>query len=55
MTRAPIGLVAALRETSVLFAMLMGIYFFREPFGKRRLLAVVLIVAGIIVLKLPVH
>jgi len=53
MTRAPIGLVAALRETSVLFAMLMGTYFFREKFGKTRSLAVIFIVAGIIVLELP--
>ena len=52
-TRAPIGLVAALRETSVLFAMLMGTYFFREKFGKTRSLAVFLIIVGIIVLKLP--
>lgn len=53
MTRAPIGIVAAVRETSVLFATLMGTYFFREKFAKRRWVAVVLIVAGIILLKLP--
>jgi drug/metabolite transporter (DMT)-like permease len=51
MTQAPIGLVAALRETSVLFAAVIGYYVFGEHFGPRRWLAVVLIVAGIIVLN----
>jgi drug/metabolite transporter (DMT)-like permease len=53
MTRAPIGLVAALRETSVLFAGAIGAYCFGEKFGPRRWIAVVLIVGGIILLKLP--
>jgi drug/metabolite transporter (DMT)-like permease len=52
MTLAPIGLVAALRETSVLFAALLGAILFGEPFGPRRWLALGLIVAGIIVLRL---
>jgi drug/metabolite transporter (DMT)-like permease len=51
MTLAPIGLVAALRETSVLFAAILGAVFFKEPFGPRRWLALVLIVAGIAVLR----
>jgi drug/metabolite transporter (DMT)-like permease len=52
MTLAPIGLVSALRETSVLFAALLGAILFGEPFGPRRWLALGLIVAGIIVLRL---
>jgi drug/metabolite transporter (DMT)-like permease len=52
MTLAPIGLVAALRETSVLFAAILGAVFFAEPFGPRRWLALVLIVGGIGVLRL---
>ena len=52
MTLAPIGLVAALRETSVLFAAILGAVLFKEPFGPRRWLALVLIVAGIVVLRL---
>ena len=52
MTLAPIGLVAALRETSVLFAALLGAILFGESFGPRRWLALGLIVAGIIVLRL---
>jgi drug/metabolite transporter (DMT)-like permease len=53
MTQAPIGLVAALRETSVLFAAIIGARFFGEPFGPRRWIALALIVGGIILLKLP--
>ena len=52
MTIAPIGLVAALRETSVLFAALIGTMLFGESFGPKRWLALGLIVAGIIVLRL---
>jgi drug/metabolite transporter (DMT)-like permease len=51
MTLAPIGLVAALRETSVLFAAILGAVLFKEPFGPRRWLALVLIVTGIVVLR----
>jgi drug/metabolite transporter (DMT)-like permease len=54
MTRAPIGLVAGLRETSVLFATLMGTYFFGESFGPKRWIAVTLILGGIILSKLSV-
>jgi drug/metabolite transporter (DMT)-like permease len=52
MTLAPIGLVAALRETSVLFAAILGAMLFKEPFGPKRWIALVLIVAGIVVLRL---
>jgi drug/metabolite transporter (DMT)-like permease len=53
MTLAPIGIVAALRETSVLFAAIIGARFFSEQFGPRRWIALVLIIGGIILLKLP--
>jgi drug/metabolite transporter (DMT)-like permease len=52
MTLAPIGLVAALRETSVLFAAILGAALFGEPFGPRRWLALALIVGGILILRL---
>lgn len=55
MSRAPIGLVAALRETSVLFAAGIGAYFFGEKFGPRRWIAVAFIIGGIILLRLPAH
>lgn len=52
MTRAPIALVAALRETSVLFAALISIVFLREPFTAWRALAAVSIVAGAMLMRL---
>lgn len=52
MTRAPIAAVAALRETSVLFATLMGALWLKEGFGWRRLAGAASVVAGIAALKL---
>jgi drug/metabolite transporter (DMT)-like permease len=52
MTRAPIGFVAALRETSVLFAAVLGAILFKEPFGPRRWVALGIIVVGILILRL---
>ncbi len=53
MTKAPIGLVAALRETSVLFAAILGAMIFDERFGPKRWAALVLILCGIILLRFP--
>jgi drug/metabolite transporter (DMT)-like permease len=47
MTKAPIGLVAAIRETSVLFAALIAVVFMKERFGVARWVAAFLIVAGL--------
>lgn len=52
MTVAPIGLVAALRETSVLFAALIGIVFLREPIVAARMVAAALVVAGLMLIRL---
>jgi drug/metabolite transporter (DMT)-like permease len=52
MTRAPIAAVAALRETSVLFAALIGSLWLKEGFGWRRAAGAVSVVAGIAALKL---
>jgi drug/metabolite transporter (DMT)-like permease len=52
MTRAPLGVVAALRETSVLFATLFGAVFLRERFGRVRYVAVALVGAGAVVMKM---
>jgi drug/metabolite transporter (DMT)-like permease len=46
MTRAPIALVAALRETSVVFGTALAALFLRERFGRARWIAVGLIAAG---------
>ena len=52
MTHAPVAAVAALRETSVLFAALMGSLWLKEGFGLPRLAGAASVVAGIAALKL---
>lgn len=52
MTVAPIALVAALRETSVLFAVVMGAWFLREPWTRWRMAGALSIVAGVMALRL---
>ena len=51
MTRAPIASVAALRETSVVFAAMIGVVALGEPFHTQRAVAVLVILAGIILLR----
>ncbi len=51
MTVAPIAVVAALRETSVLFGALIAVVVLREPLRAVRLLAALLIVAGLVMIK----
>ena len=51
MTRAPVASVAALRETSVLFAALLGTWLLKEKFGLQRALGTVVIVAGVVALR----
>jgi drug/metabolite transporter (DMT)-like permease len=52
MTHAPVAAVAALRETSVLFAALIGSLWLKEGFGLPRLAGAVAVVLGIAALKL---
>ena len=52
MTVAPIALVAALRETSILFAVLMGWILFGERMSRGKMFAVVLIVAGVVLTRI---
>ena len=52
MTQAPIAAVAALRETSVIFAALLGSIFLREPFGRRRVIGACAVAAGVIALRI---
>ncbi|MEA3015569.1 MAG: hypothetical protein QOI38_291 [Sphingomonadales bacterium] len=51
-TQAPLALVAALRETSVLFALLIAAIWLREEIGLRRWIAGALIVAGVVLMRL---
>jgi len=50
-TRGPLAPIAALRETSVIFGALIGSIAFREPFGRARVAATVVVVAGILLLN----
>jgi drug/metabolite transporter (DMT)-like permease len=50
-TRAPLAEVAAIRETSVVFAALIGMKLFAERFGTRRLASAVLVAAGIVLIS----
>jgi drug/metabolite transporter (DMT)-like permease len=52
MTKAPIALVAALRESSVLFAALISVAVLGEPLKLSRGLAAVLIAAGVMLIRL---
>jgi len=52
MTRAPVATVAALRETSVLFAVVLGAWFLKERFTPRRVIGACTIVAGVMALRL---
>ncbi|MCG8690473.1 MAG: EamA family transporter [Minwuiales bacterium] len=52
LTLGPMGPVAALRETSVLFAALLGSVLLKEGFGPRRIAAAGLVAAGVVLLRL---
>ncbi|WBY03454.1 EamA family transporter [Ramlibacter tataouinensis] len=52
MTRAPVATIAALRETSVLFAALLGTWLLKEAFTPRRALGTALVLAGVLSLRL---
>jgi drug/metabolite transporter (DMT)-like permease len=51
-TRGALAAVAALRESSVVIAALIGVVFFREPMGRVRIAASVAVAAGIVLLAL---
>ncbi|HVE50369.1 MAG TPA: SMR family transporter [Casimicrobiaceae bacterium] len=51
MTRAPVAVVAALREVSVVFAALMGALFLKESFGWRRIAGAIGVAVGVAALR----
>jgi drug/metabolite transporter (DMT)-like permease len=51
-TRAPLAEVAAIRETSVVFAAVIGVAVLGEDFGRRRVVAAVVIATGIVLISL---
>ena len=52
MTKAPVALVAVLRETAVIFGAILGALFLNEKLTPRRLAATGAVLAGLIALKL---
>lgn len=51
-TVAPIPIVAALRETSILFALVIGVIWLGERVTRVRVISIVLVVAGLAVMRL---
>lgn len=51
MTKAPLATIAALRETSVIFAVIISMVVLHEKGGLRRLSAAMLVVAGAVALR----
>ncbi len=52
MTQAPIALIAAFRESSIIIAALIGMFWMKEPGGWRRIFAAVLIFLSVVYLKI---
>jgi len=52
MTRAPVALVAVLRETSVIFGAVLAALVLREKLTRRRLVATGAVLAGLVLLKI---
>jgi uncharacterized membrane protein len=52
MTVAPIALVGALRETSVLFGTILAVLFLKEPLLMPRVVAALMIVGGLVMIRL---
>jgi drug/metabolite transporter (DMT)-like permease len=53
-TQAPIALVTALRETSIIFAMLLGIFILKERFSLVKVIATIFILLGMVMLRLNI-
>jgi drug/metabolite transporter (DMT)-like permease len=50
-TRGALAPIAALRETSVIFGAIIATVFFREPFGRTRIVATIVVATGIVLLN----
>jgi drug/metabolite transporter (DMT)-like permease len=46
------AVVSSLRETSVIFAAIIGAVFLREPFGAARIRAALLVALGVILIRI---
>ncbi len=54
-TQAPIALVTALRETSIVFALLLGVFILRERLDLAKVISTVLTLAGAALLRFARH
>jgi len=52
MSLSPLAAVSALRETSVIFAALIGTYLMKETLGPRRIAASTLVATGVVILQI---
>ncbi len=52
MSQGPMASVSAIRETSVIFAAIIGAVLLKERFGKVRIVATMLVVTGVVTLQL---
>jgi len=52
MSLGAMAVVSSLRETSVIFAALIGTLLLGEPFGRQRVIAALLVAAGIIIMRI---
>ena len=51
-TKAPIPMVSALRETSILFSIIIGYFFLKEKITSKKIFTIILILVGVVGLKL---
>lgn len=51
MTRAPVALVAALRESSILFAVVLAVFWLKEPLKPGRLAGAGVVAAGLMLMR----
>ena len=52
MTQAPIALVTALRETSTVFALFIGVLFLKEALTPGKIVATLLTLSGVLMLRI---
>ena len=53
-SKAPIALVMALRETSIIFAILLGVLFLNEKITTPKLFGTGLTLIGVVILRLDI-
>ena len=51
-TKAPIPMVGALRETSIIFSIFIGYFFLKEKITSKKIFSIILILVGVVGLKL---